>query len=135
MQQVCSEPSQVVKIHKVFFTRIFTGMKKRDERQLELPLAGKPKLTVIKGEGKRIHEPLQSRDAVARVLIEAGADLLLRRISHERAEEIEQRVDEILNLFDKVDRRPALMNTLKEKLDDLEQLMRETRKLRSHGHG
>jgi hypothetical protein len=110
-------------------------MKKRDERQLELPLHGKPKLTVIKGEGKRQHEPLHSRDAVARVLIEAGADLLLRRISSVRAEEIEQRVDEILELFDRVDRRPALMETLKKRLDELEQLMRETRHLRSHGHG
>lgn len=110
-------------------------MKKRDERQLELPLASKPKLTVIKGEGQRRYEPLQSRDAVARVLIEAGADLLLRRISCERAEEIEERVDEILSLFDRVDKRPALMETLQAKLDELEQLMRETRGRLSHRHG
>ncbi len=101
---------------------------KKETRQLELPLSAKPKLTLLKGEGKRVQEPLDNRDAVARVLIEAGADMLLRRISPERAEYIEQKVEEVLVLFDKVDRKhPTAMAELKTRLDDLEALMRETR--------
>lgn len=99
----------------------------KDSKQLELPLAARPKLTLIKGQGQRAQEPLDSRDAVARVLIEAGADLLLRRISPERAEYIEQQVDDVLGLFDRVDRDPSAMVELKKKLDGLEALMRETR--------
>ena len=102
----------------------------KDTRQLELPLASKPRLTLIKGEGRRAEEALDNRDAVMRVLIEAGADLLLRRISPERAEFIEERVDEVLALFDRVDREPAVMGELKHKLDDLEGLMRQTRETR-----
>jgi hypothetical protein len=98
---------------------------KRDRRQLELPL--QPRLTVITGQGEKKTEPLASRDAVARVLMEAGADLLLHRISSERAEEIEQRVNEVLELFDRVDRHPLFMAILQRKLDELEALMRETR--------
>ena len=78
-------------------------MAKRDDRQLEFTLGEAPKLRVIQGLGQKKQEPLASRDAVARVLIEAGADLLLRRISSERAEAIEKEVDEILALFDRVD--------------------------------
>lgn len=100
---------------------------KNDDRQLELPLQSTPKLRVINGLGQRQHEPLANRDAVARVLIEAGADLLLRRISHERAEVIERSVDEILSLFDRVDANPIMMPVLKRKLDELEVLVRETR--------
>lgn len=103
-------------------------MPKRDDRQLQLPLG--PKLRVISGLGQRTEETLASRDAVARVLIGAGADLLLRRISPERAEEIEQQVDEILTLFDKVDRAPILMSVLAKKLDALEALVRESREKR-----
>ncbi len=99
-------------------------MSKRDDRQLELPLA--PKLRVISGLGQKKAESLTSRDAVARVLIGAGADLLLRRISTERAEEIERQVDEILTLFDRVDRSPVLMPILAKKLDALEGLVRES---------
>jgi hypothetical protein len=85
-------------------------------------------LRVIRGEGqRRPHEPLTSRDAVARVLIEAGADMLLRRISPARAEEIERQVDRVLELFDRVDDMPILMPVLKRHLDELEALMRETR--------
>lgn len=103
-------------------------MKKRDDdRQLSLPLAGSPRLRVIQGLGQKSTESLGSRDAVARVLIEAGADLLLRRISADRAEAIERDVDEILNLFDLVDRSPVLMSVLQKKLDALESLMRDTR--------
>ncbi len=101
---------------------------KRDSRQLELPL--QPRLTVITGQGEKKDEALASRDAVARVLMEAGADLLLRRISSERAEEIEQRVNEVLELFDRVDRHPLFLPILQRKLDQLEVLMRETRSTR-----
>lgn len=103
-------------------------MARRDDRQMQLGLS--PRLKVIKGLGQKQDEPLASRDAVARVLMEAGADLLLRRISDERAEEIEKRVDEILNLFDRVDDNRILFPVLQRKLDELEQLMRETRSTR-----
>lgn len=91
------------------------------------PRAG---LRVIQGGGQRTHETLKSRDAVVRVLVEAGADLLLRRISVERADEIERKVDRILRLFDQVDDTPLLMPVLQRQLDDLEALMRETRSIR-----
>jgi hypothetical protein len=104
------------------------GVTKRDRRQLELPLP--PRLKIIDGLGQKKIEPLASRDAVARVLMEAGADLLLRRISPERAEEIEQRVDEVFELFDRVDNHPLFMAVLQRKLDELEALMRETRTTR-----
>lgn len=97
-------------------------------KQLELPL--QPRLKVIHGLGQKKIEPLSSRDAVARVLIETGADLLLRRISPTRAEAIEEEVDAILSLFDRVDREPAAMSELQKKLDGLEALMRETRERR-----
>lgn len=105
-------------------------MPKRDDRQLQLNLDGAPKLRVIEGLGQKKQEPLASRDAVARVLIEAGADMLLRRISPERAEYIERQVDEILELFDRVDDNRLLFPVLQRKLDALEQLMRETREHR-----
>jgi hypothetical protein len=104
---------------------------KNDDRQLALPLNQPPKLRVINGLGQKQHEALADRDAVARVLIEAGADLLLRRISAERAEAIERDVDEVLALFDKVDGNPLLLPVLKKKLDALEQLVRETREKKS----
>ena len=102
--------------------------RRKNDDQLQLPLS--PRLKVIEGLGQRKAEPLESRDAVARVLMEAGADLLLRRISSERAEEIEGRVDEILELFDRVDRHPLFMPVLQRKLDELEDLMRDTRQKR-----
>ncbi|WP_163997189.1 hypothetical protein [Pyxidicoccus caerfyrddinensis] len=90
-----------------------------------------PGLRVIRGEGQRREEPLASRDAVARVLMEAGADMLLRRISPARAQEIERKVDRVLDLFDRVDVAPVLMPVLKRHLDELEALMRETREVRA----
>lgn len=84
-------------------------------------------LRVIQGGGERTREPLTSRDAVVRVLVEAGADLLLRRISPERAQHIETEVNEILDLFDRVDATPGLMPVLRRRLDELEALMGETR--------
>ncbi len=87
-------------------------------------------LRVIQGGGQRRQdEPLASRDAVARVLMEAGVDLLLRRISSARAEEIERKVDRVLDLFDRVDAAPVLMPVLRRHLDELEALMRETRQV------
>jgi len=118
--------------------------RREDPVQLELPLtprrAGEPGpdptptptpkasfLRVIQGGGERTREPLTSRDAVVRVLVEAGADLLLRRISPERAQTIEQEVNDILDLFDRVDATPGLMPVLRRRLDELEVLMGETR--------
>lgn len=91
----------------------------------------RPGLRVIAGGGARVQERLSSRDAVVRVLVEAGADLLLRRISSERAAEIERTVNRVLHLFDRVDQVPALMPVLQRELDDLEALMRETREKRA----
>lgn len=96
----------------------------------EVSAAPRGGLRVIQGGGQRTHEALKSRDAVVRVLVEAGADLLLRRISAERADEIERKVDRILRLFDQVDSTPLLMPVLQRQLDDLEALMRETRSIR-----
>lgn len=115
------------------------GRGKKGPRQLELPLSGpapreeptRPALRVISGGGQRQFEPLSTRDALVRVLIEAGADLLLRRISPERAGEIERRVNEALSLFDRVDTSPALLPKLRQRLEELEVLMRETRERRS----
>jgi hypothetical protein len=103
-------------------------MKRREDRQLSFDL--QPRLRVIRGEGQKRPDPLVSRDAVTRVLIEAGADLLLRRISEPRAEAIEVAVNEILSLFDRVDRRPELMPVLEARLADLEALAQETREKR-----
>jgi hypothetical protein len=93
-------------------------------------------LRVIRGEGqRRAPEALASRDAVARVLMEAGVDLLLRRITPLRAQEIERKVDRVLDLFDRVDAAPVLMPVLRRHLDELEALMRETRELRTARRG
>jgi hypothetical protein len=100
----------------------------KNKNQMELPL--RPWLRVIQGGGEKQEPRLKDRNAVARVLIEAGADVLLRRISSERAEEIEGRVDEILGLFDRVDVDPAAFPLLQARLDALEELMRETRAVR-----
>jgi hypothetical protein len=98
--------------------------------------SGSGGLRVIRGEGqRRPDEPLTSRDAVARVLMEAGADLLLRRISPERAKEIERQVDRALELFDRVDANPLVLPVLRRHLDGLEALMRETRERRSVRRG
>jgi hypothetical protein len=116
-------------------------------RQLELPFSSPPSeqakaapprspgLRVIQGGGKRRHEPLTSRDAVIRVLVEAGADMLLRRISVERAEEIQDNVDRVLELFDRIDRAPNLIPVLQRELEELETLMTETRSARRRRQG
>jgi hypothetical protein len=113
---------------------------RKDKRctQLEFSLGGgltapakRLGLRVLQGGGQRVQESLESRDAVVRVLVEAGADLLLRRITPERAEEIEATVERVLRLFDQVDHTPALFPRLQRELDDLEGLMRETRTQRA----
>jgi thioredoxin-like negative regulator of GroEL len=88
-------------------------------------------MRLVRGLGQKKPEALTSRQAVVRVLIEAAADLLLRRISSERAEEIRVRVDQLLQLFDRVDRSPQLVPALRRRLDELEALMRETRRLQT----
>jgi len=120
--------------------------KKFGPTQLELPLGrGDPRskaseglrstcppLRVIEGEGAGKEEPtIVSREGVVHALIEAGADLLLRRISSERAEEIRRTVDRIMSLFDRVDASPQLMPALRRQLDELEDLMRETRAIKA----
>jgi hypothetical protein len=87
-----------------------------------------PRLKLIQGLGqKRPAEKLVDRNAVARCLIEAASDMLLNRISSDRAEEIEKQVDEILTLFDRVDDNRLLFPVLEKKLNALELLMNETR--------
>jgi hypothetical protein len=116
--------------------------------QLELPLsADRPRqparpapgpdrgraangLRLITGEGRGRPERLESRQSVVRVLVEAGADLLLRRISTERAGEIQRAVDQVLRLFDAVDNTPALLPVLRRELEKLEALMTQTRSVR-----
>jgi len=120
--------------------------RKKNQGQLELPFKGpapspregrapesdlRPLLRLIHGSGAKQPPSLDSRDAVIRVLIGAGADLLLRRISPERAEEIRRRVETIISLFDRVDGSPQLLPSLKRRLDELEGLMRETRGLQA----
>jgi hypothetical protein len=111
-----------------------------DNSTSERPLTGRTPsparqpggLRVIEGGGQRRQdEPLVSRDAVARAMMEAGVDLLLRRITPARAAEIESKVDRVLDLFDRVDAAPLLMPVLQRHLDDLEALMRETRQVRA----
>ena len=119
--------------------------KKSGPTQLDLPLgeddpgstatrsprAARPPLRVIEGEGTRKEPPIVSREGVVHALIEAGADLLLRRISSERAEEIRRTVDRVMVLFDRVDASPRLMPVLRRQLDELENLMRETRAIKA----
>lgn len=87
----------------------------------------RPKLFLVRGEGNRQPEPIGSRNAAVRVLVEVGADLLLQRITAQRAEEIERRVNRVLQLFDQVDSSPTALPNLRRELDELEILMRETR--------
>jgi hypothetical protein len=108
------------------------GLDRRVERASESSGpqgSSRPALRLLRGAGEKKPQRLDSRDSVVRVLIEAGADLLLRKISSERAEEIRHRVERIMSLFDRVDGAPELLPSLKRGLDELEGLMRETRGL------
>jgi hypothetical protein len=84
------------------------------------------KLRLIEGLGQPRVERIDSRDAVARLLVKAGSDVLLRRLSPVRAEAIGGAVDEILRLFDRVENEPLFAKVLEGKLSALEQLVRET---------
>lgn len=111
--------------------------------QLELPLGARPRtqtpipgpitatpqraFRVIRGEGQRRDEKLRDRNDVTRVLVGAAADLLLKRITPDRAQELERRVDKIMRLFDLVDDQPTLMLLLRKELDELEAIVREGR--------
>jgi hypothetical protein len=87
----------------------------------------RPKLALIRGDGAARPESIRSRHAAIRVLVEVGADLLLKRITQARAEEIQRRIDRVLYLFDRVDSFPEALPELRRELDQLEILMRETR--------
>ena len=92
-------------------------------------------LRLLRGGNRRAEERLNSRDTVIRILIESGADLLLRRISAARAREIQRAVDEILLLFDQVDASPERIPLLRKQLDALERLMNDTRAMHSLSRG
>ncbi|HCF58679.1 MAG TPA: hypothetical protein DFS52_11890 [Myxococcales bacterium] len=82
-------------------------------------------MRLIRGEGQARDETLHTRDDVARLLVSSAADMLLRRISTERAHEIEMRVERIMRLFDKVGREPIARPLLRRELDELERIWRE----------
>ena len=109
----------------------FNGSQPRPSGEPSIPFEQRRTLRLVRGNGRRQPERLDSRDAVIRVLIEAGADLLLRRISSQRADEIQQRVERIMSLFERVDHSPGLIPSLNRRLDELEALMRETRGLKA----
>lgn len=91
------------------------------------PLSAAPPraFRVIRGEGQKRADPLKSRDDVARMLVGSACDLMLKRISPDRAHEIQQRVDRIMRLFDRVPADPVASALLRRELDDLEKLYRE----------
>ena len=66
-----------------------------------------------------------------RVLIEAGADVLLRRITPERAHDIEKRVTQLMALFEaaksSTPQQAQKKAQLHAELEALERLMSETR--------
>lgn len=80
---------------------------------------------VIQGERARRDETLRSRDDVARLLVAAAADMLLRRITPDRAHAIEERVERVMRLFERVDSQPILLPVLRRELDELEAIWRE----------
>lgn len=80
---------------------------------------------VIQGENARRDETLRSRDDVARLLVAAAADMLLRRITPDRAHALEERVERVMRLFERVDAQPILMPILRRELDELEAIWRE----------
>ncbi|HLT29368.1 MAG TPA: hypothetical protein VK013_04965 [Myxococcaceae bacterium] len=100
------------------------------EQELPAGRTKRPALRVIEGGGVRREERLDSRDAVARLLLASGVDLLLRRITPARAEAMEREVNEVLDLFDHVERLPALQPLLDQRLDALEALAREGKERR-----
>ncbi len=85
---------------------------------------GRMQLRVLAGGGEgRPPERLVSRDAVARVLVGATADLLSRRIAPARARSIHFQVERVLLLFDAVDSGTAPAGQLASELSALEGLV------------
>ncbi len=101
----------------------------RSPIQLSLPFEpARPGLRVIEGGGQpKPRERLNSPEAVMRLLVEASADVLLRRISPERAHEIERQVGKTLRLFESSKGSVRHRQELDRALDALESLMDETR--------
>jgi len=112
-------------------------------KQLELPLQGrKPPeappapgerpappartLRVIEGGRQRRKETLETRNDVARLLVAAAADMLLHRITSDRAHEIQVRVERVQRLFERCQGDPILLPILRRELDELEALWRES---------
>lgn len=62
---------------------------------------------------------------MARILVAAAADMLLRRITPDRAHALEERVERVMRLFERVDAQPVLLPVLRRELDELETLWRE----------
>jgi hypothetical protein len=86
---------------------------------------GGARLRVLPGGGqRRPPEALSSRDAVARVLVGAAADLLLRRIEPERARSIRFQVERVIGLFDAVEQGRAPRRQLASEIDALEGLVK-----------
>ena len=80
---------------------------------------------LIRGEGQKREEVLHSRDDVVRLLVGSACDLMLRRISPDRAHEIQRRVDRIMRLFERVPADPVASALLRRELDDLESIYRD----------
>lgn len=116
---------RVIQLELPFQEREF----QRPERTEVLTTFRRQPLRLIQGGNQRKIEPLLSRDAVVRVMVDAGADLLLRRISPDRAEEIQEAVDRILVMFDEADRHPNVLPILRRELDALEIMISESKAL------
>lgn len=121
---------------------------KARSRQLSLPLRVEPSpaekrppstptaertFRVIKGEGHKREETLHSRDDVVRLLVGTACDVMLKRITADRAHEIQRRVDRIMRLFDRVPADPVATALLRRELDDLEGVYRDGQDKRRDG--
>lgn len=112
---------------------------KKKGRQLELPIdaprsppgprpvaaPAQRSFRVIKGEGKKRSETLKTRDEVVRLLCAAAADVMLHRLTPDRGNEIQKRVDKIMRLFDRPADDLVARELLRRELDELEKVYRE----------
>jgi hypothetical protein len=103
------------------------GPAEGERREAPRAPAAPRQLRLLKGEGRGRDATLRSRDDLARVLVGAAGDMLLKRISAPRAHEIQAQVERLLALFDRVDREPLLEPVLRRELDGLEALLRESK--------
>lgn len=85
-------------------------------------------LRLIRGGAEGRDETLRDRNDLARLLAASAADLLLRRISTVRANEIETRVNRALWLLDRARTEPLARPILRRELDQLEAIWREGRR-------